>query len=63
MKPPRLLKPGDVVEVEVDRVGRLSNPVAVPDWPRGPASMTVPGYRSAGPLSFRLVRPLCATAA
>jgi 2-keto-4-pentenoate hydratase/2-oxohepta-3-ene-1,7-dioic acid hydratase in catechol pathway len=26
--PPRYLSPGDLVEVEVDRIGLLSNPVA-----------------------------------
>jgi 2-keto-4-pentenoate hydratase/2-oxohepta-3-ene-1,7-dioic acid hydratase in catechol pathway len=30
-KPPSYLKPGDVVDVEVDRIGRLSNPV-VAGW-------------------------------
>ncbi len=30
-QPPRFLKPGDTVEVEVERIGRLSNPV-VAGW-------------------------------
>jgi 2-keto-4-pentenoate hydratase/2-oxohepta-3-ene-1,7-dioic acid hydratase in catechol pathway len=28
MKPPRFLQPGDVVEVEIEKIGVLSNPVA-----------------------------------
>jgi 2-keto-4-pentenoate hydratase/2-oxohepta-3-ene-1,7-dioic acid hydratase in catechol pathway len=27
MKPPRFLQPGDVVEVEIEKIGVLSNPV------------------------------------
>jgi 2-keto-4-pentenoate hydratase/2-oxohepta-3-ene-1,7-dioic acid hydratase in catechol pathway len=26
-KPPRWLKPGDEVSIEIDRIGRLTNPV------------------------------------
>lgn len=28
-KPPRWLKPGDEVTIEIDRIGRLTNPVAL----------------------------------
>jgi 2-keto-4-pentenoate hydratase/2-oxohepta-3-ene-1,7-dioic acid hydratase in catechol pathway len=28
-KPPRWLKPGDVVTIEIDRIGALTNPVVL----------------------------------
>jgi 2-keto-4-pentenoate hydratase/2-oxohepta-3-ene-1,7-dioic acid hydratase in catechol pathway len=28
-KPPRWLKPGDQVTIEIDRIGKLTNPVAL----------------------------------
>jgi 2-keto-4-pentenoate hydratase/2-oxohepta-3-ene-1,7-dioic acid hydratase in catechol pathway len=29
MKPPRYLAPGDVVEIEIEKIGVLTNPVVV----------------------------------
>jgi len=31
LKPPRYLKAGDVVEIEIEKIGVLSNPVMVED--------------------------------
>jgi 2-keto-4-pentenoate hydratase/2-oxohepta-3-ene-1,7-dioic acid hydratase in catechol pathway len=33
-KPPRWLKPGDIVEVEIDRIGRLTNPIVAAETPK-----------------------------
>lgn len=44
--PPVLLRAGDVVEVEIDEVGLLANPVAAPAAVhRGPVVATAPGER------------------